>query len=231
VLEVQAGEKVYQDFTLTVTNPGGHSSRPVPANAIYQLSAALDRIGAYGFPPRFNDATRGYFSRCSRACRPSRGGDEGPGRQHQRPGGLKAVVADPMWNSMLRTTCVATMVSAGHAPNALPQRATANVNCRILPGTPVEEVKAKLADLAADPSRRRDPGPRAKPRTLAADPPLTPAIMGRSRSKPPSLAGRAGRPDPADRRHRRHPHQRRGHPDLRRHGPVRRARTATASTA
>jgi acetylornithine deacetylase/succinyl-diaminopimelate desuccinylase-like protein len=80
-----------------------------------------------------------------------------------------------MWNSMLRTTCVATMVNAGHAPNALPQRATANVNCRILPGTPAEEVRAKLAELAGD-ADRRDPGPRAQP--VSPPPPLTPAIMG-----------------------------------------------------
>jgi acetylornithine deacetylase/succinyl-diaminopimelate desuccinylase-like protein len=142
VLEVQAGEKVYQDFTLTVTNPGGHSSRPVPANAIYQLSAALDRIGAYGFPPRFNDATRGYFTKMQpRVSAEQAGAMKALVANINDPAALKTVTADPMWNSMLRTTCVATMVNAGHAPNALPQRATANVNCRILPGTPVEEVR------------------------------------------------------------------------------------------
>jgi acetylornithine deacetylase/succinyl-diaminopimelate desuccinylase-like protein len=177
VLEVQGGEKVYQDFTLTATNPGGHSSRPAPANAIYQLSAALDRIGAYGFPPRFNDATRGYFTRMQPRVSPEQAGAmKALTANINDPAALKIVTADPMWNSMLRTTCVATMVKAGHAPNALPQRAEANVNCRILPGTPVEEVKAKLAEVAADPAvavtLANAPGPVSPP------PPLTPAIMG-----------------------------------------------------
>lgn len=176
VLEVQGGEKVYQDFTLTVTNPGGHSSRPVPANAIYQLSAALDRIGAYGFPPRFNDATRGYFTRMQARVTPEQAAAmKALVADINDPAALKAVTADPMWNSMLRTTCVATMVSAGHAPNALPQRATANINCRILPGTPVEEVKAKLAELAGDPVAVTLAH---EPNTVSPPPPLTPAIMG-----------------------------------------------------
>lgn len=176
VLEVQGGEKVYQDFTLTVTNPGGHSSRPVPANAIYQLSAALDRIGAYGFPPRFNDATRGYFTKMQARVSPEQAAAmKALVANINDPAALKTVTADPMWNSMLRTTCVATMVNAGHAPNALPQRATANVNCRILPGTPVEEVKAKLAELAGDPVAVTLAH---EPNTVSPPPPLTPAIMG-----------------------------------------------------
>jgi acetylornithine deacetylase/succinyl-diaminopimelate desuccinylase-like protein len=176
VLEVQAGEKVYQDFTLTATNPGGHSSRPVPANAIYQLSAGLDRIGAYGFPPRFNDATRGYFTQMQgRVPAETAAAMKALVADINDEAALKVVAADPMWNSMLRTTCVATMVSAGHAPNALPQRATANVNCRILPGTPVEEVRAKLAELAGAPvavTLAHEANPVSPP------PPLTPAIMG-----------------------------------------------------
>lgn len=177
VLEVQAGEKVYQDFTLTVTNPGGHSSRPASPNAIYQLAAALDRIGAYKFPPRFNDATRGYFTQMQPRVTP------------EQAAAMKALVADindraalavvtkdATWNSMLRTTCVATMVSAGHAPNALPQRATANINCRILPGTPIDEVKAKLTELAADPAVAVTLAHDSKP--ASPPPPLTPAIMG-----------------------------------------------------
>jgi len=177
VLEVQAGEKVYQDFTLTVTHPGGHSSRPVPENAIHQLSAALARIGAYQFPPRFIDATRGYFTQMQpRVPAPQAAAMKALVANIEDPAALKVVTADPMWNAMLRTTCVATMVSAGHAPNALPQRATANVNCRILPGTPVEEVKAKLSEVAADPAVAFTLAHEAK----AASPPpaLTPAIMG-----------------------------------------------------
>lgn len=176
VLEVQGGEKVYQDFTLTVTNPGGHSSRPVPANAIYQLSAGLDRIGAYGFPPRFNDATRGYFTKMqARVPAEQAAAMKALVADINDPAALKVVTADPMWNSMLRTTCVATMVSAGHAPNALPQRATANVNCRILPGTPVEEVRAKLAELAGAPVAVTLAH---EPNSVSPPPPLTPAIMG-----------------------------------------------------
>jgi acetylornithine deacetylase/succinyl-diaminopimelate desuccinylase-like protein len=176
VLEVQGGEKVYQDFTLTVTNPGGHSSRPVPANAIYQLSAGLDRIGAYGFPPRFNDATRGYFTKMqARVPAEQAAAMKALVANINDPAALKTVTADPMWNSMLRTTCVATMVNAGHAPNALPQRATANVNCRILPGTPVEEVRAKLAELAGAPVAVTLAH---EPNSVSPPPPLTPAIMG-----------------------------------------------------
>ena len=177
VLEVQAGEKVYQDFTLTVTHPGGHSSRPVPANAIHQLSAALAQIGAYQFPPRFNDATRGYFTRMQgRVPAPMAAAMKALVANIDDPAALKTITADPMWNAMLRTTCVATMVSAGHAPNALPQRATANVNCRILPGTPVEEVQARLTQLAGDPSLAVTLAHASKP--ASPPPPLTPAIMG-----------------------------------------------------
>jgi len=177
VLEVQAGEKVYQDFTLTVTNPGGHSSRPHGQNAIYQLSAALDRIGAYSFPTRFNDATRGYFTLMQpRVSAGQAAAMKALVANVQDEAALKVITADPMWNSILRTTCVATMVSAGHAPNALPQRASANVNCRILPGTPVEEVQAKLAELAADPAVAVTLAHESKP--ASPPPPLTPAIMG-----------------------------------------------------
>lgn len=177
VLEVQAGEKVYQDFTLTVTNPGGHSSRPVSPNAIYQLSAALDRIGAYQFPPRFNDATRGYFTQMQPRVTPEQAAAmKALVANINDPAALAVVTKDPMWNSVLRTTCVATMVSAGHAPNALPQRATANVNCRILPGTPIDEVKAKLTELAGDPAVAVTLAHDSKP--ASPPPPLTPAIMG-----------------------------------------------------
>ncbi len=176
VLEVQAGEKVYQDFTLTVTNPGGHSSRPTPTNAIYQLSAALNRIGAYAFPPRFNDATRGYFTQMqARVPAAQAAAMKALIADINDPAALKTVTADPMWNSVLRTTCVATMVKAGHAPNALPQRAEANVNCRILPGEPIESVRAKLVELAADPAVAVTLAHEAKP--ASPPPPLTPTIM------------------------------------------------------
>jgi acetylornithine deacetylase/succinyl-diaminopimelate desuccinylase-like protein len=177
VLEVQGGEKVYQDFTLTITNPGGHSSRPVRDNALVRLSAALSKIGAYDFPVAFNDATRGYFTRMIPLVPADKGAAMKALVANPDDAAAQATVtADPMWNSMLRTTCVATMVSAGHAPNALPQRATANVNCRILPGVPVEAVRQQLIALVEDPgiafTLAHEPSQASPP------PPLTPFIMG-----------------------------------------------------
>ena len=150
-LQVQAGEKVYQDFTLETTNGGGHSSRPIKDNAIYHLAAGLSRISEWKFPISVNPVTRAYFE-AQATLRPSFAAD------------IRAVLKDPpdeaaaerlwaenaSWNSMLRTTCVATMVNAGHAPNALPQRAQANVNCRILPGVSLAAVRETLVKVLAD---------------------------------------------------------------------------------
>ena len=150
-LQVQAGEKVYQDFTLETTNGGGHSSRPIKDNAIYHLAAGLSRIAAWKFPIGVNPVTRAYFEAQAK-LRPSSAAD------------IRAVLKDSpdeaaaerlwaenaSWNSMLRTTCVATMVNAGHAPNALPQRAQANVNCRILPGVSIDAVRETLVKVLAD---------------------------------------------------------------------------------
>jgi acetylornithine deacetylase/succinyl-diaminopimelate desuccinylase-like protein len=152
-LGIQAGEKVYQDYTLSVTNPGGHSSRPVKDNAIYHLAGALSRIGAYDFPVKLNEATRLHFERMG----PILGGATGAAMRAvlatPTPADAVATIArDPGYNSMMRTTCVATMVNAGHALNALPQRATANVNCRILPGESPEQTAATLAQVMADPA-------------------------------------------------------------------------------
>ncbi len=150
-LQVQAGEKVYQDFTLETTNGGGHSSRPTRENAIYHLAAGLSRLAAWKFPISLNPVTRAYFEAQTK-LRPSSAAD------------IRAVLKSPpddaaaerlwaenaSWNSMLRTTCVATMVTAGHAPNALPQRAQANVNCRILPGVSIDAVRETLVKVLAD---------------------------------------------------------------------------------
>jgi acetylornithine deacetylase/succinyl-diaminopimelate desuccinylase-like protein len=176
-LEVQGGEKVYQDFTLTLTNPGGHSSRPVRDNALDRLSAALLKIAAYAFPVALNDATRGYFTRMTSLVPAEKGAAmRALIANPDDPAAQAAVAEDPTWNAMLRTTCVATMVSAGHAPNALPQKATANINCRILPGVPVEAVRQQLLALAADPgiavTLAHEPSQASPP------PPLTPFIMG-----------------------------------------------------
>ncbi len=151
-LQVQAGEKVYQDFHLEITNPGGHSSRPVKDNAVVQLAGAIERIGAYQFPIRLNPITRAYFQRQAELSDSAVAQDmqavlrEPP----DEPAAQRLWARNPAWNGTLRTTCTPTMIDGGHAPNALPQRAKANVNCRILPGEPVDAVKAKLVELIAD---------------------------------------------------------------------------------
>jgi len=181
-LEVQAGEKAAQNFRLEVTNPGGHSSLPVKDNAIYHLAAALLKIADYTFPPQFTDGSRAYFAGMAKiqAAR----GDMAVANAMQalvrNPADAQAIelvsARDPSWNSTLRTTCVATMLDAGHATNALPQRARANVNCRIFPGVTSETVRAKLEELVADPAvkvttfEERSPSP--------PPPPLTPQILG-----------------------------------------------------
>lgn len=174
-LGIQAGEKVYQDFTLETTNPGGHSSRPVKDNAIYRLAAAISKIGAHDFPVRLNEATRLHFERMAPIVGGQLGADMTAALATPTPDDVVARIArDPGYNSMMRTTCVATMVSAGHAPNALPQRATANVNCRILPGESVASVQAALAQVMADPGIRI--AAVGEPSPVSPAPPLTPAV-------------------------------------------------------
>ncbi len=181
-LEVQAGEKTAQNFRLEVTNPGGHSSLPVKDNAIYHLAAALLRIADYTFPPQFTDANRAYFRGMAEIQAAK--GDSAVANAMQAlvrdPADAQAIALvsaqDPGWNATLRTTCVATMLDAGHATNALPQRARANVNCRIFPGVTPETVRAKLEELVADPvvkvSTLEVRGPSSPP------PPLTQQILG-----------------------------------------------------
>lgn len=152
-LGFQAGEKVYQDFRLEARNPGGHSSRPRPDNAIYELAAALVRLGRYEFPVQFSDTTRAYFTETAKLV----GGEAGAvmSRLLANPGDAEAnaiVSRDPAWHSMLRTTCVATLLDGGHANNALAQRAGANVNCRMFPGDSVEKVQGQIAAALADPT-------------------------------------------------------------------------------
>jgi acetylornithine deacetylase/succinyl-diaminopimelate desuccinylase-like protein len=152
--EVQASEKVFQDFRLEVTNPGGHSSLPVKDNAIYHLSGALARLAAFEFPVQLNEVTREYFKRSAMVeSDPKVAADmravAGTSPDLAAAGRLAAQV--PYWNSMMRTTCVATRLAGGHANNALPQLANANVNCRILPGVSADAIKAKLVEMVADP--------------------------------------------------------------------------------
>jgi acetylornithine deacetylase/succinyl-diaminopimelate desuccinylase-like protein len=149
---IQAGEKTYADYTLTVTNPGGHSSRPGKTNAIVQLARALVRVGEYQFPVMTNELTQAYF----KASAPNTPGPAGEAMKRyvanpKDEAAIAALSAEPEYVGQLRTTCVPSMLSGGHAPNALPQRATANVNCRIFPGTSIASVAATLAQVIRDP--------------------------------------------------------------------------------
>jgi acetylornithine deacetylase/succinyl-diaminopimelate desuccinylase-like protein len=149
---IQASEKLYQDFELKVTNPGGHSSLPTSENAIYQLSDGLARLQHYQFPFELNEVTRAYFSRESVIV----GGELGADMKAilSTPPDSAAVArlsAIPFYNSRIRTTCVATRLEGGHANNALPGMARANVNCRILPGHPLDEIQAMLVKVLDDP--------------------------------------------------------------------------------
>ena len=150
--DVEASEKVYADFHVIATNRGGHSSLPRPDNAIYELTAALNKLAAYHFPFELNGVTRAYTTEMAKLETGEKAAD------------LRAILATPAdtaaverlstdagWNSVLHTTCVATRLAAGHANNALPQSAEANINCRILPGHPTEEIRQQLISLFADP--------------------------------------------------------------------------------
>jgi acetylornithine deacetylase/succinyl-diaminopimelate desuccinylase-like protein len=150
---VQTSEKTYATFELTVTNPGGHSSTPRTDNAIYQLASVLKRIEAHRFPVQVNEATRAYFEAVSKLS-PGKVGDA-MGRLALDPS--DAAAAEVLWHEpehvgITRTTCVATMLRAGHAENALPQSATATVNCRIFPGVTVAEVGETLMRAGGDPN-------------------------------------------------------------------------------
>ncbi|MBA4162827.1 MAG: peptidase M20, partial [Novosphingobium sp.] len=177
VQTVQVGEKAYQDFTLTATNPGGHSSAPVRDNAIYAMGDALGKVRDYAFPLEFNETTRTFFTKAAPLY---------PGEQGQAMAALAAnpddkaaeatVSRDKSMNSMLRTTCVATLIKGGHAQNALPQKVTANVNCRMFPGRTADETQAALAAAIGNPAIRIEQTVRGKP--IAKQPPLDPKIIG-----------------------------------------------------
>ena len=153
VYGIQGAEKTYADFEITITDPGGHSSRPTPSNAIYRLGKALDKLAAYRFPAMQNEITKGSMLAAS-ASTPGVIGDA-LRRYANNPGDTEAMEIlsrDPNQNPSLRTTCVATMISGGHATNALPQKASATVNCRIFPGTPAASVRETLVQVIADAS-------------------------------------------------------------------------------
>ncbi|NYE64106.1 acetylornithine deacetylase/succinyl-diaminopimelate desuccinylase-like protein [Duganella sp. 1224] len=173
---IQAGEKIYQSFQLEVTNPGGHSSAPFRDNAIYHLAEGLSRLGQFSFPFKLSPVTRAYYERMSQI------------EKGQVAADMQAILQDPpdqaaldrlyavspVHNSTVRTTCVATKVEAGHADNALPQRARATVNCRILPGEPIADVQATLQRVVADDKIRIT---RIGDGVDGPMPPMTPVLM------------------------------------------------------
>ena len=180
-LQIQAGEKVYQNFELTATDGGGHSSRPTRNNPIVRLSTGLAKLGAHRFPVRINPVTRAYFEEQSRLS-PAAADDLRAVLDGRDPetAADRLWAANPGWNSMLRTTCAVTRIDGGHADNALPQQARANINCRILPGVPVSQVRDELVRVLDDPAIAiAATGPTA---ITAPVPSLSAAILGPVRS-------------------------------------------------
>ena len=181
LLGIQVGEKIYQDFKLETTNPGGHSARPRKDNAIVQLANGLGRLGAYDFPAHVSDVTREFFLQTAKLSSGDVAADLRAAAQPNADAAAIAKVAarDPMWNAMMRTTCIATLINGGHAPNAQPQRATANVNCRILPGESVESIQKTIVEVIADAGIKVTladaPGP------TSPAPPLTPMVLDPAR--------------------------------------------------
>jgi acetylornithine deacetylase/succinyl-diaminopimelate desuccinylase-like protein len=180
---IQAGEKTYQDYTLTASDEGGHSARPHKNNPIYAMSAALTRIGAHEFPVMFSDSTRIFFSRTAGL----RGGDIGAAMKAllANPGDAAAdalLSNNPDWHSMLRTTCVATMIKGGEERSALPEHIEANVNCRIFPGVSPDAVLQDLQNAVGDSGVRIEMRPATSTGQIShiapPPPPLTAEILG-----------------------------------------------------
>ncbi|MGZ6039137.1 MAG: peptidase dimerization domain-containing protein, partial [Phenylobacterium sp.] len=202
IYTVQAAEKTYADFEITVTDPGGHSSRPGKSNAIYQLGADLARLAAFQFPAMQSEITMGAF----KAAAPTEPGPVGDALRRyvanpKDEAAIAVLSADRDMVGQLRTTCVATMIQGGHATNALPQKATASVNCRIFPGTPSEEVRKTLVKVIADPgatvTRENDgsidaPASPLRPDVLAA---VTKAVHARFPGLPVAPGMSAGATD------------------------------------
>ena len=177
VQSIQVGEKAVQNYHLETVNAGGHSSIPIRDNAIYELSDALTKVRDHEFPVKFTDTTRVFFTKAGAA----RGDELGKAMvalaQNPADSASEAIVSkDRSYHSMLRTTCVATLLDGGHANNALPQRATANVNCRIFPGETVEGTRAALEAAIGDPGVKVTLVPPIRP--VAVPPPLDPKIIG-----------------------------------------------------
>lgn len=151
VRPVQASEKTFQGFWLTVTNKGGHSSMPTPDNAISRLADAIGRVSRFHFPVNLNETTRAYFERSSGLATGQTAADMRAIAKNERDSAAAARLSvSPFYNAQLRTTCVPTMLEGGHAPNALPQSAKATVNCRMLPGEDARTVETTLVRVVND---------------------------------------------------------------------------------
>ncbi|MGQ3101523.1 MAG: M20/M25/M40 family metallo-hydrolase [Sphingopyxis solisilvae] len=174
---VQVGEKTFANFRLETRNPGGHSSAPVPDNAIYQLARAVTKIEEHRFPAEMTDTTRRYFAEAGALRADATGAAMVALAKNLADKDAEAIVnKDPFLHSNLRTTCVATLLDGGHAANALPQRAGANINCRIFPGHSIESIRDELARVIGDPGVTITQLPPKRPAPPA--PPLDPRIIG-----------------------------------------------------
>jgi len=174
---IQVGEKAVQNYRLETVNAGGHSSIPIRDNAIYELADALAKLRDYEFPVKFSATTRAFFAKAGAARADELGRAMQALSLNPDDAAAEAVVSkDRSYHSMLRTTCVATLLEGGHANNALPQRAAANVNCRIFPGETVEETKTTLETLIGDAGVKVTMVAPVRP--LAVPPPLDPRVIG-----------------------------------------------------
>jgi acetylornithine deacetylase/succinyl-diaminopimelate desuccinylase-like protein len=172
---VQTAEKVYLSFQLDVRDRGGHSSVPGPDNAIYRLSEALVRLSKFAFPVRLNDTTRTFFDRAAENQPAAIARDmRALAREDDMDAAGRLAAESPFYNAMMRTTCVATQLSGGHAENALPQLARATVNCRMLPDDPPDRVEATLRKVLAEPALEMS---RIDPPTPSPASPLRPDVM------------------------------------------------------
>jgi acetylornithine deacetylase/succinyl-diaminopimelate desuccinylase-like protein len=172
---VQATEKVFANFIVTAHNKGGHSSVPRPDYAIYELSEGLVRFSHYAFPVQFNEVTHAFFERTAAVESKEVGAAMRALLKNPKDAAASAIVSrDPRYNSTLRTTCVATMLSGGHATNALPQTAQATINCRMLPNTNPADVRAAIVKAVADTGLQVSPAPPERP---SAPSPLLPQVM------------------------------------------------------
>jgi acetylornithine deacetylase/succinyl-diaminopimelate desuccinylase-like protein len=179
-LDVEATQKTYADYRITATNPGGHSSEPRPDNAIYELMHALLKLEASPFPVELNAVTRAQLEQSAKVSPPQRAADiHGILKTPPDPAAVADFSTNPEDNSTLRTTCVATMLQGGHAPNALPGAASANVNCRIFPSHSQEEIRKTLIGIFDDPKLTVE--------YMADDGTLSPTAPNRESLPPPPL--------------------------------------------